>query len=908
MTDRDIPQTETKPVRRSIWERVSVVWVVPFGALVISLAIAWNNYQSRGPLIEVTFQNASGIVEGETELRYRDVAVGVVEEVGFTYDLARVNVTIRVDNDVADYIDESAVFWVVRPEVTAQGVSGLSTVLSGVYIEGSWDQEAQGAGYRFEGLERTPVARPDQEGLRFVLRAEPGESISGGTSILYKGLEVGRVGEPRIAEDGVTVLADAFVAAPHNRLVTSQTRFWDTSGFTFSIGPGGAEVDFESVGALISGGISFETAVSGGQPIEDGEVFSLFPTQSDAMNSLFSRSDGDNLIQVAVVFEDNVSGLSAEAPVVLNGLQIGQVDNLTGLVDPERFGDEQVRLVATLSIRAEQLGLAGSSDSREEVLDFLADRVDAGLRARLINGSILTGGLKVELAVIDDAEPAAFDPEGEPFPVLPTVASDVRDVAATAEGVFTRINNLPIEELLGAAIRVMDNAATLIGSEDTQRIPGEAAGLIADVRGVVSSEEIQELPERIGAAVADVQAILAQIEAEEGISRILAAVDSAGEAADGIAVVAEGVPEVLAGIEAVTAKVNELDLETLIAEANGVVASAGRILGGEAAQAIPASLSAALDSVQSAATEATGVLAEADTTLASLNESEAASRLVAALDAAEAAARDVGASLEGVPELVDQIGAVAAKAEALDIESLLASATDLSRSADTLLSDSSTIALPGNLTRSLGSLDLAVNEVTEALRDINEQQAVSRLVTALEDAGTAASTAATDVSSAVEGVPDLVAEIQAVAAKANSLAVEQLIAEVTGLVDSADALIGTEDARALPASLNGALDQLNLALQELREGGTVENVNATLASARGAANSIAGAADQLPALVNRIGSLLAQAEGTLSVYGENGNLNRDARAALREVSQAAAAVSSLARAIERRPNSLLTGR
>ena len=40
-------------------------------------------------------------------------------------------------------------FWVVRPQVTAQGVSGIETVLSGVYIEAYWDDEAGARGSRF---------------------------------------------------------------------------------------------------------------------------------------------------------------------------------------------------------------------------------------------------------------------------------------------------------------------------------------------------------------------------------------------------------------------------------------------------------------------------------------------------------------------------------------------------------------------------------------------------------------------------------------------------------------------------------------------------------------------------------------------------------------------------------------
>jgi paraquat-inducible protein B len=51
-----------------------------------------------------------------------------------------------------------------------------------------------------------------------------------------------------------------------------------------------------------------------------------------------------------------------------------------------------------------------------------------------------------------------------------------------------------------------------------------------------------------------------------------------------------------------------------------------------------------------------------------------------------------------------------------------------------------------------------------------------------------------------------------------------------------------------------------------------------------------------------------QAETTLGGFDEDSRFSASTRETLREIKQAAEAVSSLARAIERRPNSLLTGR
>ena len=108
--------------------------------------------------------------------------------------------------------------------------------------------------------------------------------------------------------------------------------------------------------------------------------------------------------------------------------------------------------------------------------------------------------------------------------------------------------------------------------------------------------------------------------------------------------------------------------------------------------------------------------------------------------------------------------------------------------------------------------------------------------------------------------------------------------------------------------ISNTLEEVRSALAQLREGGVVENTNATLASARDAAAAIEEAAQSLPDLSARIQALVGEAELTLQGYGDNSTFNRETVSALREVREAAEALTKLARAIERNPNSLLFGR
>lgn len=676
-------------------ERISIVWIVPLVALIVVLVIAWRSYAERGPVIEISFENAAGVKEGSTELRYRDVAIGLVEEVSFTEGLGRVLVSVRVDKDVAPFIDDEARFWVVRPQVTTQGVSGLNTVLSGVYIEGLWDDQPAGHVGRFEGLPDAPLERQGQDGLKLTLRASGRASLIENTPILYRGVTVGRVGKPSITEDGSSAQAEAMIFEPHDRLVTSSTRFWDTSGFSFSLGPNGAALDFSSVASLVAGGVTFETMVSGGEPVEPDSTFTVYPEESAARTSLFAADEGETLT-LAVVFRENVGGLTADAPVELNGLKIGEVSALNGLIDPERFGDNRVRLVVSLSIRVGRLGLEDGSGA-EDALEYFRERVEGGLRARLTSASILTGGLKVELVDEPEAQPAALVQGEQDTYYLPTTENDIADVSATAQGVFKRINDLPIEEVMVSATELFQEARALIASEEVKGVPENLNSLLGDARNVVGSDEVQALPGRLDA-----------------------------------------------------------------------------------------------------------LIAELDKTVTQFNEAALAEKLATAVDNAANAAEGVSSAVEGVPELVERLNAVAAKAETVEIQ--------------------------------------------------------------------------------------------------------EMADELTGLIQTTDALLASDDAKALPGKLNGALSELSAILAQLREGGVVENATAALDSASEAADTFAEAGRGLPDLIADARRVLSQARSTLEGYRADNGLGRDARDALTEIQKAAKAVASLARAIERNPNSLLTGR
>lgn len=633
MTDQPPPRPASparKTAARAAEAGINVIWLVPIIALVVTLAIAWNAYADRGATIRVEFADATGVTPGETALRFREITVGQVESVSFTPDLERVVVEIRVDKDVAPFIDSDAAFWIVRPQVTAQGVTRLDTVLTGSFIEGHWDAVVSAPEDRFVGQERPPLVRSDTPGTWITLSMENADGIGEGAPVLYRGVQVGRMENLRLAETEDQVIADAFIEAPHDRRLTTATVFWDTSGFSLSLGASGVSLNVNSLASVLQGGVAFDTLVSGGQPVEPGHVFTLQPDEDSARNDILA-SDNAEPLRIAMLIDDSLRGLEKGADVQFQGLRVGQVTDLAVTVEP---GTDRFRQVVTMAISPFRLGLA-SDATPGDALAFLQDAVAEGLRARVASAGFLGTSLMVELVDIPDAPPAAIDTDAQPNPIIPSVPGDLEDFSASAQGFLSRIGNLPLEEVLRSATDMMNSITALASSEDTRAIPGSLRETLDQAKGAATD---------IGGMARD----LRDAGTADNIARL---VEEAAAAAEAVRLAAADAPEMVEQIDAAAQAVEEFNFSEISAQAEGILADLRAMLGSEDAEQLPRNLSDTLEA-------ASGLLND-------LRDGGAANSLNDALDSASTAADQVAQSVQRLPQLIARLEATAARADSV---------------------------------------------------------------------------------------------------------------------------------------------------------------------------------------------------------------------------------------------------
>lgn len=224
----------------------SKVWIIPVVAALVALGLAFQRIARDGPTVTITFKSVSGVEPGKTQVRYKDVVIGLVTAVHLSADFRGVDVSAKIAKEAEALMTEGASFWIVRPRITLSEVSGLGTLLSGNYIgfeRGTPDRAQR----HFAGLENARVIDPDAPGRRFTVHARDALHVDVGLPVYYQGIQAGQVTSFDLAPDGRTVDLRIFVNAPYDAHVHASTRFWNASGLDLSVSGAGVDLRTESL-------------------------------------------------------------------------------------------------------------------------------------------------------------------------------------------------------------------------------------------------------------------------------------------------------------------------------------------------------------------------------------------------------------------------------------------------------------------------------------------------------------------------------------------------------------------------------------------------------------------------------------------------------------------------------------
>jgi paraquat-inducible protein B len=233
------------------------------------------------------------------------------------------------------------------------------------------------------------------------------------------------------------------------------------------LGGTGVDVQFESLRAIVLGGIAFETPTTAGQGnvSVENHVFPLFPDQDAANNASYTRK-----IPLVSYFPGSVRGLGPGSEVTIHGLVVGHVLGVRLRYDADR---DAIVAPVRYEVEPERIVGIGATSVYATAADAVNDLVKRGPRATLDSASLITGQQFVALDFVPNAPPAAAGREGEDFVLPTTEGGGFASLQASATQLLENVNNIPFKQIgdsLDGILRAANNIAN--GAELRQTLTG----------------------------------------------------------------------------------------------------------------------------------------------------------------------------------------------------------------------------------------------------------------------------------------------------------------------------------------------------------------------------------------------------------------------------------------------------
>ncbi len=459
----DLPAAVPAPSR---WSRVSLIWILPAVVILAGIFVVIHEKLAQGTTIEIRFHNAEDLEANRTKIRYKEVEIGEVRDIHVSKDRKSVIVTAVVQRDDSEYLVQDTRFWVVRPRISAAGVTGLGTLVSGAYISVDVGTSAVRS-RQFVGLEVPPIVTSDQPGREFVLHADDLGSLGIGSAVFYRHINAGQVMGYTLDPGGAGVTIKIFVNSPFDAFVTAGTRFWQASGIDMSVGSDGVKLRTESLTSILEGGVAFQalpgspnTAVPADSP------FTLYLDEDRAM-----RPTETDIRTFVMYFKGSLRGLSPGAPVELHGIGVGEVKSMDVEYDRDagalRFPvvvevyPQRIRGRKANGTRPPGADPAPAMSSRKLIDSLVAH----GLRAELKTGNLLTGQKYVDLDMHADAPAESVWWNEEPS-VFPTVSNGLDEIQDSMGRIARKLSKVPFDQISYRLLATMSSLDATLKSTD----------------------------------------------------------------------------------------------------------------------------------------------------------------------------------------------------------------------------------------------------------------------------------------------------------------------------------------------------------------------------------------------------------------------------------------------------------
>jgi len=425
--------------------KFTVIWIIPIIALLITAWMLFKYQADQGHTIYIKMTTADGITAGKTEVKVRNVKVGLVKRLELDLSHNGVLAKVQIENQYGDLLTEDAKFWVVKPRIDQSGISGMNTLLSGAYLELE-PGTSQSLSYLFTLQDEPALISNDIDGKRFKLTASSAEVLDVGTSIYFRGYRIGQIESGRFDVNTLSMHYGIFVFSPYDKLITNNTIFWVSSGVDFSLNTSGVQFSTGSLSKLIKGGISvdYPPEQKPNDVADANKTYALHENYAQALEKRFDEYD-----YYIIEFEQSIRGLNAGAPVEYRGMRIGTVEQAPAQIEkngePIYFEHDNTQVPVLIKIEYERI-YKNEQLAKEYWQQNIDKWIDSGLRASLKSGNLLTGAVYIDFDFYNNAKDMKYVTKTDVYPVLPSISSGITALSEQMTALVNKLNNLPFEQ------------------------------------------------------------------------------------------------------------------------------------------------------------------------------------------------------------------------------------------------------------------------------------------------------------------------------------------------------------------------------------------------------------------------------------------------------------------------------
>jgi len=212
-------------------------------------------------------------------------------------------------------------------------------------------------------------------------------------------------------------------------------------------------------------------------------------------------------------FDEQTKGLRVGSNVILNGVRVGSVSEISLLIDEIEF--ETMTRVTLEILPGTYIPVSDGQPIEADIRDAIPHEVlirDAGLRAQLEVESFITGQLMIRLDMRPET-PIEMSGIESDYPEIPTIRSNIQELLAKMEKWLSDIRDkVDIEALGQTATDALSGFAALANSPDLHESLAGLNSLVNDEDTQALGTSLRSALDEVGAAASEATVLFSNVD------------------------------------------------------------------------------------------------------------------------------------------------------------------------------------------------------------------------------------------------------------------------------------------------------------------------------------------------------------------------------------------------------------